>query len=158
MPIQSIVWLVVVVLLFAAEAATVGLVSIWFGVGALTGLVISFFCRNVWIQLGVFLAVSFVCLLAVRPLVRKYIAPRKVATNADRTVGAEGVVTQAVDNLAATGQITVGGTVWTARTEEGAAPIAQGAQVRVLRIEGVKVIVTPIQTPVPGAGAGSSSL
>ena len=155
MPIQSIVWLVVVVLLFAAEAATVGLVSIWFGVGALTGLGISFFCRNVWIQLAVFLVGSLVGLRAVRPLVKKYIAPRKVATNADRTVGAEGVVTQTVDNLAATGQISVGGAAWTARAEPGAAPIPEGAQVRVLRIEGVKVIVAPIQAPVPGAGTES---
>lgn len=52
-------------------------------------------------------------------------------------------MTQDIDNLKAQGQITVQGAVWTARTEPDAAAIPSGAKVRVLRIEGVKVIVTP---------------
>ena len=83
MPIQGIAWLGAVVLLFAVEAATVGLVSIWFGVGALAGLVTSFFTDNVWIQLTVFLVVAIVCLLAVRPLAVRYTVPKKAATNAE---------------------------------------------------------------------------
>jgi len=129
-PVPSIFWLVAMVLLFAAEAITVGLTSIWFGVGA---------CRRT----ALCLVVSFRCRLAVRPLARKYVNPARVATNADRVIGAEGIVTQDIDNLKAQGQITVQGAVWTARTEPDAAAIPSGAKVRVLRIEGVKVIVTP---------------
>ena len=143
MPVPSIFWLVAMVLLFAAEAITVGLTSIWFGVGALCALILSFFVSNIWLQIALFLVVSFLCLLAVRPLTRKYVNPARVATNADRVIGAEGIVTQDIDNLKAQGQITVQGAVWTARTEPDAAAIPSGAKVRVLRIEGVKVIVTP---------------
>ena len=67
--------------------------------------------------------------------------PSQVATNADRAVGAEGIVIQAIDNRKAQGQVTVSGAVWTARSESEEV-IPQGAQVRVLRIEGVKLIVT----------------
>lgn len=155
MPAQSIVWLAVVVLLFWGEAVTVGLVSIWFGVGALAGLFTSLFCSNVWIQLTVFLIVSFVCLLAVRPLVKRYITPRgTAATNADRVIGMEGTVIEAIENLKALGQVSVRGAVWTARSE-GDEPIPAGTRVQVLRIEGVKVIVSPLPACASGDKAGS---
>ena len=59
--------------------------------------------------------------------------------------------TQAIDNPERpTGQITVNGAPWTARTEEGCPAIPAGSRVRVLRIEGVKVIVSPLPVPTPG--------
>ena len=144
MPIPSICWLAALVALLALEAATVGLVSLWFAVGS---LLTSFFVGNIWVQFAVFLAVSFLCLVIIRPLARKYADPRRESTNADRVVGAEGVVTQAIDNLKAQGQITVNGAP---RTEEGCPAIPAGSRVRVLRIEGVKVIVSPLPVPTPG--------
>ena len=143
MPIPSILWLAALIALLVLEAATVGLVSLWFALGALAALVTSFFVYNIWVQFGVFLAVSLVSLLIIRPLARRYVTPRQVATNADRAVGAEGVVTEAIDNLKAAGQVSVRGAVWTARTEDDAV-IPAGTTVRVLRIEGVKLIVTPV--------------
>lgn len=143
MPIPSICWLAALVALLALEAATVGLVSLWFAVGSLCALLTSFFVGNIWVQFAVFLAVSFLCLVIIRPLARKYADPRRESTNADRVVGAEGVVTQAIDNLKATGQVSVKGAVWTARTEdETVVPV--GTTIRVLRIEGVKLIVAPV--------------
>ena len=94
-------------------------------------------------QVVVFLVVSFVTLLLVRPLAQRYINDRKEPTNADRVIGREAVVTQAIDNLKGEGQVNVSGAVWTARSQEEA-PIPAGARVRVLRIEGVKVIVSPV--------------
>ena len=143
MPIPSICWLAALVALLALEAATVGLVSLWFAVGSLCALLTSFFVGNIW-------AGSFLGLVSIRPLARKYADPRRESTNADRVVGAEGVVTQAIDNLKAQGQITVNGAPWTARTEEGCPAIPAGSRVRVLRIEGVKVIVSPLPVPTPG--------
>ena len=84
MPIQGIAWLGAVVLLFAVEAATVGLVSIWFGVGALAGLVTSFFTDNVWIQLTVFLVVAIVCLLATGPSEPRAWSLRQLTTSPPR--------------------------------------------------------------------------
>ena len=143
MPIPSILWLIALIALLVLEAATVGLVSLWFALGSLAALITSFFVHNIWVQFGVFLAVSLVSLLIIRPLARRYVTPRQVATNADRAVGAEGVVTEAIDNLKAAGQVSVRGAVWTARTEDDAV-IPAGTTVRVLRIEGVKLIVTPV--------------
>ena len=142
MPIPSICWLVALVILAVVEGATATLVSLWFALGALAALITSFFVDNIWIQFAVFLVVSLVTLLVIRPLTRRNVTPKQVATNADRAVGAEGVVTQAIDNRAAQGQVTVSGAVWTARSDSEE-PIPEGTPVRVLRIEGVKLIVTP---------------
>ena len=144
MAIPEIVWLAALIVLLVVEAATVALVCLWFAAGALCALIVSFFVESVWVQLAVFLAVSLVCLLALRPLAKKYMDPRRVPTNADRVVGAEGVVTEAIDNLKAQGQVSVDGAPWTARTDTDAPPIPAGTAVRVLRIEGVKLIVSPI--------------
>lgn len=150
MPIDSILWLVALIALLVLEAATVTLVSLWFALGSLAALITSFFVDNIWVQFGVFLAVSLVTLLAIRPLARRYVTPRQVATNADQAVGAEGVVTQDIDNLNASGQVSVKGTVWTARTEDETV-IPAGTTVKVLRIEGVKLIVAPLPAAVrPG--------
>lgn len=139
----SLFWLGAAVALLALEAVTVGLVSIWFAAGSLVGLVVSFFTPNVWIQIACCLVAGFVCLIAVRPLAVRYMVPRRQATNADRVVGAQAVVIQDVDNLAAQGQVRVNGAVWSARAADGQ-PILAGAQVRVERIEGVKLLVTPL--------------
>lgn len=144
MPIPSICWLVALVVLAVLEGVTVTLVSLWFALGALAALITSFFVDNIWIQFAVFLVVSLVTLLVIRPLTRRYVTPKQVATNADRAVGSEGVVTQTIDNRSAQGQVTVSGTVWTARSESEE-PIPEGTPVRVLRIEGVKLIVTSIK-------------
>ena len=53
-----VMWLIILVVLALAEAATINLVSIWFAAGALTALLVSLFCQNFWIQLVVFLLVS----------------------------------------------------------------------------------------------------
>lgn len=147
-----IFWAAALVVFAVAEGLTVSLTSIWFALGALCALVTAAFTERVLTQLIVFLTVSLIALLLLRPMVRRHLPGRRVATNADRAIGEEAVVTQAIDNLRAMGQANVNGAVWTARTE-GEGIIPAGARVRVLRIEGVKLIVTPI----PEAGAAQET-
>lgn len=137
---MSIVWLALMVLLLILEAATAGLTSIWFALGALAALIASLFGGALWLQLVWFFAVSLLTLWLTRPLALKYLNSRRVATNADRVIGAEAVVTEDIDNIAGSGAVHVDGHEWTARSGSGA-NIAKGAVVRVERIEGVKLIV-----------------
>lgn len=136
----SIVWLIVLVVFALAEAATVSLVSIWFACGGLIAFLVSLFSDSLLLQCIVFLAVSALCLALVRPVARKHFSPHLHLTNADRLIGEEAVVTEAIDNLAASGQVKISGQTWTARSErEELIPV--GETVTVLRIEGVKMIV-----------------
>ena len=138
--LPSIIWLALLVLFAIAEALTVGLVSIWFAAGALVALLSTFFTANIWFQIALFLLVSALSMAVIRPLARKHVLPTVVPTNADRVVGQAGMVTEAVDNEAGTGQVNVLGQTWTARSQLGVV-IPQGAQITVRRIEGVKVFV-----------------
>ena len=140
--IPSAVWLALLLFVAVAEAATIALVSIWFAAGALAALLATIFTNDIWIQILLFVVVSAVTMAVVRPLARKYVLPHRVPTNADRVIGREGVITQAVDNLAPAGVVVVAGMAWTARSDSGE-NIPEGTVVTVRRIEGVKLFVAP---------------
>lgn len=137
----SIVWVVIMVVFLVVEAATAGLTCIWFAIGALAALIAALFGAPIWLQLVWFFVVSVVTLYFTRPLVLKYVNSRSQPTNADMVIGKEALVTEAIDNVESAGAVAVGGKVWTARSENGE-PIEVGSIVTVLRIEGVKLIVS----------------
>ena len=140
----AIVWLVLILVFLLIEASTVMLVSIWFAFGSLAALLLSLIGASVGLQVAVFLVVSAILLTALRPLVRKYVNPKLTKTNVDAVVGTTGLVTVAIDNVSAVGQVKLGAMYWTARSTAGDA-IPEGTLVRVDRIEGVKVFVTPME-------------
>ena len=144
--IWAIGWLVLMVAFLAAEAATVTLVSLWFAAGALVALVAALLGGPLWLQVTLFLAVSAVLLALLWPLVRKYFTPKLEKTHLDSVIGTTGLVTIAIDNVAAAGEVKLGAMVWTARSSSGA-PIPQGTLVRVDKIEGVKAFVSPAEVP-----------
>ena len=141
---MSIFWLIATVALGAVEAFTVGLVSIWFAAGALVAMIVALFGGVLWQQVLAFAIVSLICVIALRPLARTKIGGRdKVATNADRIIGQEAIVREAIDNTLGTGAVAVSGVEWSARSEDDS-PIGIGSRVKILRIEGVKVFVSPV--------------
>lgn len=140
----AIVWFALLVLFVAMEAATVTLVSSWFAGGALAAMIVSLLGGELWLQAVVFVTVSAVLLISLRPLVRKYLKPKLVKTNVDAVIGTQGLVTEAIDNVEATGQVKLGAMEWTARSTTGH-PIAKDTLVQADRIEGVKVFVSPVK-------------
>ena len=139
--LPSVVWLILLVVFVIVEALTVGLASVWFAAGALVALLSTYFTDNIWLQIFLFVAVSAVALFALRPLAKKYVTPKQVATNADRVIGRDAVVTEDIDNLTATGAVKIFGVLWTARSADGS-PIPAGETVTVREIDGVKLVVS----------------
>ena len=144
MDVMQYIWIAAIVLLAILEGATAQLVSIWFVIGGIAALVTSIFTDVIWIQLTVFVAVSILSLLITRPLVKKAMSFQKEDTNAGRIVGQKGIVTEAVENDQGKGQVNVSGSIWTARSMDQTV-IPKGASVLVDAIEGVKLIVHPIE-------------
>lgn len=134
-------WVAALVVFLIVEAVTAGLVSIWFVFGSLVALICAALGAAVWLQIFWFVIVSVVTLVLTRPLVKRYVDSRSVATNADRSIGRAAVVTERIDNLAATGAVKLDGVVWTARSTDDAVAIESGERVTVRAIEGVKLIV-----------------
>lgn len=140
----AIIWLGFVLAFLLTETSTVALISLWFAIGALAALIVSFFASVVW-QIVVFFAVSIILLAALRPLVRKYLQPKIVKTNVDAVIGAVGLVTADIDNISACGEVKLGGIYWSARSTSGET-LVTGTKIRVDRIEGVKVFVSEAKT------------
>ena len=138
---MSVIWLVAMVILLIVEAMVPGLISIWFAIGALAALISALFHAPIWLQLVWFFAISILTLVLTRPFVKKYVNSRVTPTNADVVIGKDAVVTERIDNLHGQGAVMLDGKVWTARTEKENMAIEAGETVRVLRIEGVKLIV-----------------
>ena len=144
---MATMWLVLLILFLVAEGATAAVTTIWFAAGALVAMITALLGAQVWLQVIVFVVVSVGCLLALRPLLKKYITPKKVRTNVDAVIGSQGVVLEKIDNLTGTGRVKLGGMEWSARAETNQC-IEAGTVVLVDRIEGVKVFVTPVAVSV----------
>ncbi|MBE6969737.1 MAG: NfeD family protein [Ruminococcaceae bacterium] len=136
-------WIAAILLFLVVEAATAGLSSIWFALGGLAALLTAWLRGPIWLQVVWFLAVSVTALLLTRPLARKYVNAEKEPTNADRAIGRIGIVTETIDNIAASGAVKLDGQVWTARSADDEV-IAMGEQVEAREIRGVKLIVKKI--------------
>ena len=141
---MTVVWLIAMIVLLAVEAVVPGLISIGFALGALAALVSALLHAPLWLQIVWFLVVSVAALALTRPLAKKYINSRTQPTNADMLIGKECIVRESIDNVRGTGSVSVGGKVWTARTENEGVRLQEGDLAVVVRIEGVKLIVKPM--------------
>lgn len=142
----AILWLLLAAFFLILECCTVALVSLWFIAGSLAGLLVSVLGGPVWLQILAFLAVSGLLLALVRPLLQR--KDRLTRTNVDSVVGAQGFATEDIDNLSAVGQVKLDAMYWTARST-GGQRIPKGTPIRVDRIEGVKVYVSPLVPACP---------
>jgi len=134
------IWIAAIIIFGVAEAATAGLTSIWFVLGGVAGLIAAVCSAPIWLQVALFFAVSIAALAFTRPLVAKWMKKDIKPTNADRVLGAVGRVTERIDNALPSGAVYIDGKTWTARSADGEV-IEPDAAVRILRMEGVKLIV-----------------
>ena len=144
---DKIIWLVLLIAFIFVEAATVSVVSLWFAAGALVALIAAMLGCQTWLQILAFFLVSAALLLALRPWVKKCFNPKLLRTNVDAVIGTEGLVTADIDNIHAVGQVKLGSVEWSARSTDGQ-PIQVGTRIRVDKVEGVKVFVTPAEVAV----------
>ena len=137
------IWLAFVILFVVAEGMTVGLVSIWFAGGSLVAMLLAMAGAGIGWQMLAFLIVSAGLLMATRPLAKKYINSKKEKTNYKSVIGDVAKVTATIDNYNQTGAAFADGKEWTARATEDTVIIKKDTLVKVVAIEGVKLIVEP---------------
>ena len=139
------IWLIVAGVCLIAEIITVGFLIFWFAIGALLAMIVSFFTTNIVIQTAVFVISSSILIFATKPFVKKFANNNNsVKTNVDSIIGKIGIVTEDINSINSTGQIKVGGEVWSALGENDI-NIEKGTKVEILEVKGVKAIVSPIK-------------
>lgn len=135
------VWFILFLALLFLELITINLVSIWFAIGAVASLITASLTDNVMIQIIVFILVSIMALLITKPIVKKLRKREITPTNLDRVIGKIGVVTKGISKNSY-GEVKVEGSIWTAKAEK---KIKEKSQVKVLKIEGVKLLVEEVK-------------
>lgn len=134
-------WLVVLIVAIVAEAATLGLTTIWFGGGALIALLATAVGAPIWAQVVAFLLISLLLMFFTRPIAVKYFNKDRARTNVESMLGRQAIVISEINNLEGIGQVTVDGQEWSARSETDGETISVGDVVEVVAVSGVKLIV-----------------
>ena len=130
-------WLIVAIVLSIIELGTISLVSVWFIASALISLLLALFGFSLYIQIVNFVILGIILLIFTRNPLLKYLNKTKQKTNADRILDMTGLVTEEID-IDQPGEVKVDGKKWTAMAKE---KIAKGKKVKILKIEGVKLLV-----------------
>lgn len=134
-------WLILAVIMSVFEILTQGLSTIWFAIGAVAAFVVAVAGGNVPLQIVVFILVSIIMLLLVRPVSVKLLKGKIVKTNIDALVGRKVKVSKDIDNIKETGAVVLDGTTWNARSLEDDEAISSGNTVIIEKVEGNKLIV-----------------
>ena len=134
------IWLGVFVIALIIEAIGTDLISIWFAFGAIVSLIISFTSAPWWVEIIVFSVVSACSLLALRPLIHKWMRQNMVKTNVDEMINSKGVMKAKYD-LLHHGEVQINGVIWTAIAQNEKDVLEVGDIVTVVGIVGNKLIV-----------------
>ncbi|NCC54238.1 MAG: NfeD family protein [Erysipelotrichia bacterium] len=138
-----LVWVCIGVGAIVIELLTpTALISIWFACGALIAAILAFLKVNLAIQMVAFFVVSLVSMLVVRPVATRYLRGNTIATNADRMIGSMETITKAIENEH-WGEVYVNASYWSA-VEVNGKSVKKGSKVKVLAIEGAKLIVKEV--------------
>lgn len=132
-----IFWLVLVIILSVIELATVNLVSVWFVASGIVAMILSFFIHDQAIVTTIFILLGILLLIISRPIVAKLRSKSGEKTNLDRIIGASGIVTEDIVKNEV-GEVKVDGKRWSAISKN---KLKKGETVKVLKIDGVKLIV-----------------
>ena len=138
------IWLIASGIFLIIEIATVGFLVFWLAIGSLLAMIVSFFTNSIIVQTSVFVISSGLLIFATRPLVNKITKKDVTPTNVYSLVGKKAIVIEDIDWNKGTGQIKVGGEVWSAKTNEQI-DIPKDSEVEVVDIDGVKAFVKPLK-------------
>lgn len=137
------IWIILAALLCVGELLTGGFFLLPFAVGAGVAVLVEVIGGPLWLQVVLFLVVSILCLVFLRPFVKKITKDEPQKSGIDRLIDAQGVVIEEIP-LGGTGRIRVFHEEWNATSNDARSGIELGARVKILKVEGVHVVVRPI--------------
>ena len=135
-----VLWVVLAAALAIGEVLTLGFLLGLIALAAVLAGVVAALGGGVVVQLVVFIAASIASIALIRPIAQRHLrTPARLRTGTAALVGAQGVVTERVDDLS--GQVKIGGEVWSARAFLDGQVLEPGARVEVAKIEGATALV-----------------
>lgn len=133
-------WLGMVIVFTVIEIFTAGLTTIWFAIGSIPMIFLSFLPIPFLYQVLIMLVISIVLLIFTRPFFVKKLNANKEKTNVDALIGKTALVTKKITKFEK-GEVKIDGKIWTAKSvsEED---LEEGTECLLQSIEGVTAIVS----------------
>jgi membrane protein implicated in regulation of membrane protease activity len=141
---MALVWLIIAFALAVIEAFSLGLTTIWFAGGAVVAVIAALLGASVPLQVVIFVVVSILLLVLTRPWAMKHFKSKLESTNIDAVIGKEAMLTKDISPFSA-GEAKLNGLTWVALATDKTITISAGTAVKVDAVEGVKLIVTPVE-------------
>ncbi|WP_102374564.1 NfeD family protein [Raoultibacter massiliensis] len=133
------IWLGVAAVMGVVEVLSLGLITMWFVIGALVAFLANLLGFDLVAQLVVFFLVSIVCLIVLRPVFVKY--RKRGETEEPDVVGQSAIVIEGIDNERLVGRVeTANRMTWAARSADNSV-IPTGETVVVKNRESITLIV-----------------
>ena len=142
------IWVALVIIFAVIEVLTMGLTTVWFAISALVMVFLSLLKIPLSIQTLIFLAIAALLLIFTRPLAVKRFRMGKEKTNVDSLAGKHALVIKTITEFER-GEAKINGLIWAARSEDNT-EITEGTKCEIVRVEGVQLIVRPIEPVVEG--------
>jgi membrane protein implicated in regulation of membrane protease activity len=133
-------WLGIAVVLGIVETTTLDLVFLMLAGGALAGAAAAAVGAPLLLQAVVAVVATAALLGVVRPVAKRHLrTPIEARTGVAALVGRDALVTQQVD--AHSGQVKLGGEIWSARSFDDTEVLEPGTRVHVVEIDGATAVV-----------------
>ena len=136
------VWVAVTIICVVIESLTLALTTIWFGISAFVMVFLAFTPLPFPAQLFIFVVVALVLLIFTRPVVKKKLNQKQIATNYERIIGQIAIVTKKITALDK-GAVKINGMEWTAAVKEDIT-LEEGSKCIIEEIAGVTAFVKEI--------------
>ena len=137
--VGSLSWLAVALVAAVIEVSLPHFGCAFISAGAVAAAAAAFFGFGIAAQIGTFVLVMTVSLVALRANLLSRLAGGGVPTRTAPLVGRRGQVTHEIDPMLGTGRINVGGEDWASRSHE---PLPVGTTIRVVAADGIVLEVT----------------
>jgi membrane protein implicated in regulation of membrane protease activity len=134
-------WVISAGLFLILESITTGFLVFWFAIGSVFAMIVSFFTDNIVIQTSIFIISSAILIFSTRKFCNIFLKNNK-PNNVNTMEGKIGKVTVDIVPIDGTGQVKIGGEIWSAISEDSN-QIPKDTEVIVKKVNGVKVVVMP---------------
>jgi membrane protein implicated in regulation of membrane protease activity len=137
--VATLSWLGVAFVAAILEVSIPHFGSAFVSAGAIAAAAAAYLGFGIPLQIGTFIVVMVVSLIALRSSLVGHLAGPGVPTRTQPLVGRHGIVTHDIDPTLGTGRVTVAGEDWAARSVDA---IAAGTKVTVVGADGIVLEVT----------------
>ena len=132
-------WGMIILSTIVIELFSSDIDAIWFSLGSLCALILSFFKVHLAIQLSVFVIITGILLFTVGKWAKKFIMAKNISTNSDALIGREILILESANEFDK-GSGVVNDVVWTVICQAGV-KVEKGSHARILAIDGNKLVV-----------------